>query len=153
MTLRQQKDDLFNRIREVFNVGRFVRIAGPCGAYSHNAATVAGVLLEVAGGTAEAAKDICMHVAAMRPSAVSIEELDPETVAKEREILSDAARKEGKPEKIIHKMVDGRLRNFFSQTVLLEQPFVKDEKMTVGEFAKSNGFEVRRFVHWELGKE
>ncbi len=67
MTLGEQKDDLFNRIREVFNVGRIVRIDGPCGGYSHNATTVSGVLLQVEGGNDEAAKDICMHIAAMRP--------------------------------------------------------------------------------------
>ena len=153
MTLRQQKDDLFNRIREVFNVGRMVRIDAPCGAYSHNASTVSGVLLEVTGGTSDAVKDVCMHIAAMRPSALVKEDLDPSLVAKEREILADAARKEGKPEQIIEKMVEGRLKNYYAQSVLTEQPFVKDEKSSVGEYAKQNGFEIRQFVHWELGKE
>jgi elongation factor Ts len=71
MTLGEQKDELFNRIREVFNVGRFERIEGACGSYSHNAATVAGVLLQVEGGTPELAKDVCMHIAAMRPTALT----------------------------------------------------------------------------------
>lgn len=153
MTLGQQRDDLFNRIREVFRVGRMIRIDGPCGAYSHNAATVSGVLVEVTGGTAEAVKDVCMHVAAMRPTALTKEDLDPAVVAKEREILSEAARKEGKPENIIPKMVEGRLRNFYAQSVLNEQPFVKDEKITVSKFAEQNGFKILRFVHWELGKD
>lgn len=153
MTLGEQRDDLFNRIREVFRVGRMIRIDGPCGAYSHNAATVSGVLIEVTGGTAEAVKDVCMHVAAMRPTALTKEELDPTLVEKEREILSEAARKEGKPENIIPKMVEGRLRNFYAQSVLSEQPFVKDEKITVSKFAEQNGFEILRFVHWELGKD
>ena len=68
---------------------------------------------------------------------VAKEDLDPAAVAKEREILSEAARKEGKPENIIAKMVEGRLRNFYADKVLLEQPFVKDDKKTVGQFAKS----------------
>ncbi|NCU95994.1 MAG: hypothetical protein EBV48_09020, partial [Betaproteobacteria bacterium] len=72
------------------------------------------------------AKDVAMHVVAMAPQALAKEDLDPAVVEKEREILSDAARKEGKPENIIAKMIEGRLRNFFSQCVLLEQPFVKD---------------------------
>ena len=80
------------------------------------------------------------------------EELDPAAVDKEREILSEAARKEGKPENIIAKMVEGRLRNFYAERVLLEQPFVKDDKQTVGKFAKEAGMKVVRFVHWELGK-
>jgi elongation factor Ts len=153
MTLREQKDELFNRIREVIRVGRMVRLDGPCGGYSHNAATVAGVLVEVEGGTPDAVKDVCMHVAAMRPTALSVEELDPALVAKEREILREAARKEGKPDNIIDKMVEGRLRGFYAETVLLEQPFVKEQKQTVGKFAQQQGMRIKRFVHWELGRD
>jgi elongation factor Ts len=151
MTLGQQKDDLFNRIREVFNVGRMVRIDGPCGAYSHNASTVSGVLMHVEGGDAEAAKDVCMHVAAMRPASLSIEELDAAEVEKERAILRDAALQEGKPENIVDKMVEGRMRNYYAERVLVEQPFVKGDKQTVGQFAKDKGMAIKRFVHWELG--
>ncbi len=94
-----------------------------------------------------------MHVAAMRPTAVSKEDLDPAVVAKEREILAEAARAEGKPEKIIAKMVEGRLQNFYAERCLLEQPFVKDDKRTVGQVAKEAGMKIIRFVHWELPKE
>lgn len=151
MTLREQKDDLFNRIREVFNVGRIVRLDSSCGGYSHNAGTVAGVLLAVEGGNETAARDICMHVAAMRPKALTTDDLDAELVAKERGILREAALKEGKPESIVDKMVDGRMRNFFAETVLTEQPFVKDDKQSVGQYAKSNDMKLKQFVHWELG--
>jgi elongation factor Ts len=152
MTLREQKDELFNRIREVFNIGRMVRFNGSCGGYSHNAGTVSGVLLEVKGRDADAARDICMHVAAMRPKALRVDDLDPVVVARERDVLTDAARKEGKPENIISKMVEGRLRNFYAESVLLEQPFVKDDKQTVGQFAKARGLEIVQFAHWELGR-
>ncbi len=151
-TLREQRDDLFNRIREVFNVGRLVRIDGACGGYSHNAATVAGVLVEIEGGDEATAKDVCMHIAAMRPAALNKEELDPAEVEKERQILRAAALEEGKPENIVDKMVEGRLRNFYAEKVLLEQPFVKEQKMTVGQYAKDNGMKIKQFVHWELGK-
>jgi elongation factor Ts len=129
-----------------------VRIDAPCGGYAHHNGAV-GVLLEVEGGTAELARDICMHIAAMRPRVVRKEELDPAMVAKEREILSEAARKEGKPEKIIEKMVEGRLRNFYAETCLAEQPFVKDDSRTVGKVADEAGMKLVRFVHWELPKE
>lgn len=151
MTLRQQNEDLFNRIREVFNVGRLVRFDGTCGAYSHNSGTVSGVLLNVEGGSNEAAKNICMHIAAMRPKALNVGELDPEIVSREREILTAAARAEGKPENIIDKMVDGRMRNFYAESVLNEQPFVKDDKVTVGKYAAQNSMKLVKFVHWELG--
>jgi elongation factor Ts len=152
-TLRQVKDDMFNRIREVFNVGRLARIDGTCGGYSHNAGTVSGVLVQVEGGSDEAAKDVSMHIAAMRPLAVNKEEVDPAVVAKEREILRDAALAEGKPANIVDKMVEGRLKNFYAERVLLEQPFVKENSLSVGKYAESNGMKVKKFVHWELGKE
>ena len=151
MTLREQRDDLFNRIREVFNVSRMVRIDGSCGCYSHNATTVSGVLIEVEGGTPEVAKDVCMHIAAMRPEALATEDLDQAEVDKERSILREAALKEGKPEKIVDKMVEGRLRNYYAERALLEQQFVKGDKETVGQFAASNDMKIKQFVRWELG--
>jgi elongation factor Ts len=151
-TLRDRLNDLTNRIREVFKVGRIERLDGTCAGYVHHAGKTHGVLVEVTGGTPEAAKDICMQIAATSPKALSKEDLDPELVSKEREILSEAARKEGKPENIIGKMVEGRLRNFFAEQVLLEQPFVKDPATTVGKYAQQHGMKVVRYVHWELGK-
>jgi elongation factor Ts len=143
--------DLANKIREVFRVARIVRIDSPCGGYAHHTGT-SGVLLEVSGGSEEAAKDVSMHVAAMKPAVVNKEDLNPADVDKEREILSEAARKEGKPENIIAKMVEGRLKNFYAERVLLEQPFVKDDKQTVGKYAEANKLKVGKFVRWELGK-
>ncbi|EAQ78638.1 translation elongation factor Ts [Blastopirellula marina] len=151
-TLGELKLDLFNRVREVFNIGRMIRIDAPTGGYSHNSSTVAGVLIEVEGGDSETAKDVSMHIAAMRPSALNVDELDPKVVENERSILTEAARNEGKPDKIIEKMVEGRLRNFYAESVLLEQPFVKDDKQSVGNYAKEKGMKVKRFVHWQLGE-
>ena len=154
-TLGELKDDLFNRMREVFELSRILRIDAPCGGYAHHDGSKAA-LVEVAGDVtaveaAEAAKGVAMHVVALAPQAVCKEELDPAVVEKEREILTEAARNEGKPENIIAKMIEGRLRNFFSQCVLLEQPFVKDDKQSVGQFAKSAGLEVKRMENWKIG--
>src|SRR5215471_12524484 len=152
-TLKDVKDDMFNRIREVFNVGRIARLEGPTGGYCHNAGTVSGVLVLVEGGTDEAAKDVSMHIAAMRPLALTKEEIDPTVVDKERQILREAALAEGKPANIVDKMVEGRLKNFYAEKVLLEQPFVKENSQSVGAYAQSKGMKVKKFVHWELGKE
>jgi elongation factor Ts len=154
-TLGELKDDLFNRMREVFELSRIKRIDAPCGGYAHHDGSKAA-LVEIGGNTsaataAEVAKDIAMHVVALATQAIGKEDLDPAVVEKEREILSAAARKEGKPENIISKMIEGRLRNFFSQCVLLEQPFVKDDKQTVGQLAKAAGLEVRSVENWKLG--
>ncbi len=151
-TLGDRLNDLTNRIREVFRVGRIARVDGKCAGYVHHAGKTVGVLIEVTGGKPEVARDICMHIAAMRPQVLNKEDLDAAEVDKEREILSEAARKEGKPENIIGKMVEGRLRNFFAERVLTEQPFVKDDKKTVGKYAAENGMKIVRYIHWELGK-
>jgi elongation factor Ts len=154
-TLGELKDDLFNRMREVFELSRIKRVDAACGGYAHHDGSKAA-LVEIAGNVGaanagEVAKDIAMHVVALAPQAVRKEDLDPAVVEKEREILSEAARKEGKPENIIAKMIEGRLRNFFSQCVLLEQPFVKDDKQTVGQLAKAAGLEVKSVENWKLG--
>lgn len=151
-TLGEQKDDMFNRIREVFEVGRIVRFDGASGGYAHHDGG-SGAIVEVSGGTNEAAKDVAMHVVAQKPQVVKKEDLEAAAVDKEREILSEAARKEGKPENIIAKMVEGRLKNFFAEKVLLEQPFVKDDTKTVGKIADEAKMKVLKFVRWELGKE
>ena len=153
-TLQQQLDDLMNQIREVFKLARIERIDGPCGGYAHHNGA-AGSLVQVEGGNEELAKDICMHIVAMRPAVLNKEDLDPAEIEKEREILSAAARQEGKPENIIDKMVEGRLRNYYAERCLADQVFVKaeDGKTTVGKTAAGAGMKLIRFVRWELAKE
>jgi len=152
-SLGQQKEDLFNRIREVFNVGRIVRVEGVCGGYQHNAGTTAGVLLHIEGGTDGAAKDVSMHIAAMKPEVLNVEDLDQVQVNKEREILSAAAKAEGKPDNIVEKMVDGRIRQYCAERALVEQPFVKDDKISVGDYSKNNGMALKGFWHWIIGEK
>jgi elongation factor Ts len=154
-TLREQLDDLTNRIREVFRLHRICRIDGPCGGYAHHNGGV-GVLLQVEGGNPELAKDICMHIAAMRPTVVTRDDVDPAMVEKEREIAATAARNEGKPEKVIAKIAEGKLKDFYAQQCLAEQIHPNKEKYggkTVGSLAAAAGMKLVRFVHWELGKE
>ena len=154
-TLGELKNELFNRMREVFELSRIKRVDAPCGGYAHHDGTKAA-LIEISGNAAapaaaEAAKDIAMHVVAMAPKAIRKEQLDPAVVEKEREILTEAARKEGKPDAIIAKMIEGRLRNFYATCVLLEQPFVKDEKQSVGKLASDAGIDVVAVDNWRLG--
>ena len=149
-TLEAQRDEIQNKIREVFRLSRLVRIDAPCGGFVHMAKI--GVLAQVEGGSDELAKEVALHVAAMNPSAATIEQLDPALVAREKEIQIERARGEGKPENIIEKMIEGRMRNFYAEHVLTEQPFVKDESQTVGKFAKTGSMKVSGFTRWELGK-
>jgi elongation factor Ts len=107
--------------------------------------------MEVEGGNDVAARDVCMHIAAMRPAALAISEIPEDEVEKERSILREAALAEGKPENIVDKMVDGRIRNYFAERVLSEQQYVKGDKETVSEFAAEHGMTLKKFVLWELG--
>jgi elongation factor Ts len=150
-TLQQWKDELEGKMREVFRLTRIHRVNTPAGGYVHHDAK-SGVLLEVEGGNDDLAKSVAMHVAAMKPKSTTTAELDPELVQKERAILTEQARKEGKPENIIEKMIEGRMRNFYAEHVLSEQPFVKDDKQTVGKVAESGGMKLKKFVRWQLGE-
>jgi len=122
-----------------------------------------GVLvgLESAGDAAALdalGKKIAMHVAATSPLALTVDDLDPAAVERERTVLSDQARASGKPENIIEKMVEGRIRKFYEESVLLNQIFVMDGERTVGKViedeAKSLGSDIKMtgFVRMELGE-
>ncbi len=150
-TLQQWKDELEGKMREVLRLARIQRIDAPAGGYVHHDAK-SGVVLVVEGGNDELAKNIAMHVAAMKPKAATTAELDPALVQKERVILTEQARKEGKPENIIEKMIEGRMRNFYAEHVLSEQPFVKDDKQSVGKVAAAGGMKLVKFVRWQLGE-
>jgi len=99
-----------------------------------------------------------MQIAAARPEWVRREDVPPEKVAQEREILRVQTLNEGKPEKIVDKIVDGRMEKFFKEVCLLEQPFIKNPDVTVGDVLKETiarlgeNVVVRRFIRYELGE-
>ncbi len=103
------------------------------------------------------AKDLALHVASARPIAVRVEDVPAEVVERERRVYAAQVAEEKKPEAVKAKIVEGKLRKFFAEQVLLEQPFVKDDKVTVGELVKAlsgktgEKVEVRRFARFELG--
>ncbi|HOD66735.1 MAG TPA: translation elongation factor Ts [candidate division Zixibacteria bacterium] len=106
----------------------------------------------------EFARNIAMHIAASAPLVVSRDEVDPALIAKEREIYRHQTLKEGKPEKIVDKIVDGRIEKYFGEVVLMEQPFVKDADKTIEEYLKETiarlgeNMKVRRFARFRLGE-
>jgi len=103
-------------------------------------------------------RDVALQIAAMNPLAVSREEMDPSKVEAERVILRERALNEGKPEKIVDKIVDGQVNKYYSETVLLEQKFVKDDKKTIEDVLREliakigENVKIRRFVRYELGE-
>ncbi|WP_338452075.1 translation elongation factor Ts [Niallia oryzisoli] len=122
------------------------------GAYLHMGGRI-GVLTVLEGTTdAEAAKDVSMHIAALNPKFVSRDEVSPEEVEHERQVLTQQALNEGKPENIVVKMVEGRLGKYFEDVCLLDQAFVKNPDQKVRQFVESKGGKVREFVRYEVGE-
>lgn len=134
--------------------------------YIHGGGRI-GVLIEVNSETDFVAKndifrtfvrDMAMQVAASQPMYVSREEVDPELIKKEKEIYRAQAINEGKPEKIIDKMVEGRIEKFYKEICILEQPFIKDTDKTVNDILMDliarmgENISIRRFVRYELGE-
>ena len=113
---------------------------------------VVGTLVEMAEGDEQTARDVAMHVTASEPLVVNADDLAETVVAKEREILMDQARDSGKPDNIIEKMVEGRLRKFRAESCLAEQPFVKDPDQKVGAVLKSRNAVCQRFVRYQVGE-
>ena len=151
VTLQEWKDEIEGKMREVLRLARVKRWDASSGGYVHHDGK-SGVLLEVEGGNDELAKGIAMHIAAMRPKATTTAELDKALVDKERAILTEQAKQAGKPDNIIEKMIEGRMRNFYAENVLSEQPFVKDDKQSVGKVAAAGGMKLKKFVRWQLGE-
>ena len=122
------------------------------GAYLHMGGRI-GVLTVLEGSTDEsAAKDIAMHIAALNPKYVSRDQVSQEEVEHEREVLTQQALNEGKPENIVAKMVEGRLGKYFEDVCVLDQTFVKNPDQKVRQFVESKGATLREFVRYEVGE-
>tara|TARA_Y100001970_G_scaffold164272_1_gene200702 strand:- start:9165 stop:9959 length:795 start_codon:yes stop_codon:yes gene_type:complete len=154
----ETSDDLENlkiTLKENIDLGQVVRYeAGSdsvLDAYVHqqNGRGVNAVLVEINQGTQEIAHDIALHIASNRPKYLTRDEVPAEVIAAERETLENMTRNEGKPEQAIEKIVDGRMDGFFREAALLEQKFVKDEKVSISELLGDST--VSRFIQVEIG--
>jgi elongation factor Ts len=150
-TVDARRRALVAKIGENISVRRSVVLQtnGVLGAYVHG--TRIGALVALEGGSPGLAHDLAMHVAASNPRYTSIAEVPAEVMAKEREILTEQAGKEGKSPEILAKMVEGRLRTSLNEIVLLGQPFVKDPEQSVEKLLKSANAKVLRFERFEVG--
>lgn len=155
--LEDLRSALVQKIGENCNVRRVERFhstdekAGIVESYVHSNNRIA-VLISVIGGDEALARDVAMHIAAVNPLVIKAEDVPAEEIAKETEIYSAQARESGKPEEIIEKMISGRLRKFVAEVSLLEQPFVKDQDVTVGKLLKDADASVVQFIRFEVGE-
>lgn len=142
------------KIGEKISVRRFALYEAPEGvvaAYIHGGGKI-GVLVEFKGGNAELGKDVAMHIAAANPAYLDRTQVPAAELEHEKEVLSEQAKNEGKPEKIIEKMVLGRINKYYKEVCLIDQEFVKDPDQSVGKLLKANDAEVLAFTRFQLGE-
>lgn len=121
------------------------------GSYIHNGGQIAALVV-LDGADSATAKDVAMHVAAINPEYVNREQIPADRLAHEKDVLVKEALNEGKPEKIVEKMVEGRLNKWLSEISLDDQEFVKDSDQTVAHFVESKGGKVSSFIRFEVGE-
>ena len=167
-TVADKTKEVIASIKENITIRRFVRYTttdnGTIGSYIHAGGKI-GVLVEIVAESGaksskldEVAKDVSMHIAAAEPRFLRREDVTEKDLDTEREIARDAALKSGKPENIVEKMVSGKMEKFYGEACLLEQPYIRDDKSTVGQHiskqAKEAGcqYVVTRFTRYKLGE-
>lgn len=155
-TVEEKMNEAISTIGEKLTLRRFTLKTktdnDSFGEYLHMGGRI-GVLTVVEGSTnEEAAKDVAMHIAALNPKFVSRDQVSDEELAHEKEILKQQALNEGKPENIVEKMVEGRMRKYLEEICAVDQAFVKNPDRTVAEFLKTDGGVLVDFVRYEVGE-
>ena len=153
-TVKDVVTEAIAKIGENISVRRFVRYESAEGkvySYIHGGGKI-GVLVDMKGGDAELGKDVAMQIAAANPQYLNRTEVPNSELEHEKEILTEQARNEGKPEKIIEKMVLGRINKFYKEVCLVDQEFIRDGDLTISKLLKSKEADVSRFARFQLGE-
>ncbi|HEY5775027.1 MAG TPA: translation elongation factor Ts [Xanthomonadales bacterium] len=151
-SLEHARQALVTKIGENVQVRRMARMSGAdnIGAYVHGGHI--GVLVGLEGGDEELARDVAMHIAALNPAFIDVDDVPADVLEKEKQFLIAQAADSGKPADIIEKMVEGRMRKHLASITLLGQDFVKDGDITVAKLLKQNGASVKDFVRLVVGE-
>jgi len=153
MSVEEARLALITKIGENIGVRRFERMdadGGTLGSYLHGVKI--GVIVKLDGGDAELAKDVAMHIAASNPTCISAAEMPAELLEKEKDIFVAQARESGKPDNIIEKMIEGRMKKFLKENTLLGQAFVKNPDQSVEQLLKDGGASIVGFSRLEVGE-
>ena len=145
--------ELISKVGENVKIRRIKTIGNNnahLGHYMHGSKIGVVVILEKENN--ELAKDICMHIAAMKPAALNSNDIPKEDLEKEKEIYMAQAKESGKPENIIQKMVDGKMKKYISEVTLVDQTFVKDNDITISDLLKKHGNNILSFHRMEVGE-
>ena len=154
-TVKDKLVALISKIGENINFRRFEKIEKKdnevFGSYKHMGGRI-GALVVLSDTTEDVAKDVAMHVAAMNPTAVTRSEVPQDIVEHESHVIKEQVMQEGKPDDIAEKMVTGRLNKFYKEVCLEEQPFIKENSVTVGNYVKENGGSIVSISRFEVGE-
>ena len=151
-SIETTRENLISKIGENISVRRFVRIASSGSIYTYRHGVRIGVVVDMEGGDAELGRGIAMHIAASNPVCVSEADVPADTLAKEREIFRAQALESGKPENIVDKIIEGRVRKYLQEVTLNGQPYVIDPDITVGKMLEKAGASVISFTRFEVGE-
>ncbi len=145
--------DAVNKLRENIQIGRIVRATGRTGSYVHHNGRIAVLItVEGSGGDDTLLSEVCMHITFAQPLAINREQMSADEVEKERTTVREQIVASGKPANLVDKILQGKLDRWFSERVLLEQPFVKDDKKTVGQVLKEAGVTITGFTRHQVGE-
>jgi len=151
-TVEETRTELVGRIGENMSIRRFKRFETGAKLISYLHGTRIGVMVEFDGANEQVGKDVAMHIAAMKPVALSSDQVPAELIEKERNVASLKAAESGKPADIVAKMVDGSVQKYLKEVSLLNQPFVKNDKQTVEQMLKAAGATVKGFTMFVVGE-
>jgi elongation factor Ts len=151
-TLEQQRTTLVGRIGENMSFRRFKRFDNGTKLVSYLHGTRIGVIVEYEGEQEQVAKDVAMHIAAMKPVSLSSDAVPAELIERERSVATLKAAESGKPADIASKMIEGSVQKFLKEVSLLNQPFVKNDKQTVEQMLKANNTTIKSFVMFIVGE-
>lgn len=151
-TIDERRRELIAKIGENMAVRRLelVETNGQIGQYQHGEKI--GVVVDMTGGDESLSRDVAMHIAALKPTAVSADNVDQEVIEKERRFQIEQAQESGKPMEIIEKMIEGRMRKFLQEITLVGQSFVKNPDVTIEKLLKDNNASVAKFIRLEVGE-
>jgi len=153
MTVEEARLALITKIGENIGVRRFERLesdSGTLGSYLHGVKI--GVIVKLDGGDAELAKDVAMHIAASNPTCISAADMPADLLEKEKEIFVAQARESGKPDNIIEKMIEGRMKKFLKENTLLGQAFVKNPDLSIEQLLEAGGASIVSYNRLEVGE-
>ena len=151
VAIEELRAQLVGKIGENITPRRFISLSAKGSLYSYIHGFKLGVILDLESGSEELGKDIAMHIAATKPKAINESGIDPETIETERRVAIEKAKEAGKPEEMLSKIAAGSVNKFLKEITLLNQSFVKDEKVTIEKLLNNNNATIHSFYIYIVG--